>query len=298
MFCITCSNGNIRGYTKAIRYSDGKIVPYQTFYLRRHELGTGDHHHLHPEFHEDVFGFLSFTFFRGKANSLATGTLCVMVGMDVQDTLFRHTYAHVKHVHWGTQLHFVIFYGTSMTTKSIILNLYRTTTCWTRVWRVKIGKLMSRTNYFANNMRIGEASNPGPTQEQDNYRLAFVNPTAILHRVSDVMDLQSDIVALAETSATAPTQIKVAQTSKQYGYSCTWSPPVDSQKQRLDGEISFRGLASGTGFISKLPIRQHRSKEHISEHHRTRLHFRIHHSSYGGFVWIPTEYSRGGWIYR
>ena len=94
-----------------------------------------------------------------------------------------------------------------------------------------------------------------------------------MHRVPELIELESDVAALAETSATTPVQNKVARTSRTYGYSCSWSPPVDSQKQRLDGEISLRGLASGTGFVSRLPIRQHRSMKHIGDRHRTRLHF-------------------------
>ena len=105
------------------------------------------------------------------------------------------------------------------------------------------------------------------------FKITFVNPTTILHRVADFMQLDSDVIALAETSATAPVQNKVAQSCRSQGYSCCFSPPVDSQKKRLDGEISLRGLASGTGFISRLPIRNHRHPKYVSEHHKTRLHF-------------------------
>ena len=121
--------------------------------------------------------------------------------------------------------------------------------------------------------RIGEASNPGPKNDRENFRISFVNPTTILHRAADLMRLQSDVVALAETSATRPVQNKVAQACRPQGYSCCFSPPVDSQKQRLDGEVSLRGLASGTGFISRLPIRDHRNSQFVSQHHKTRLHF-------------------------
>ena len=103
------------------------------------------------------------------------------------------------------------------------------------------------TLYIGSGNRIGEAKNPGPSQqERDHFRLALVNPTTILHRKHDLLQLNADALALAETSATAKAQWETIRDFRSHHHACLFSAPVDNQKQRLDGETSWRGQASGT----------------------------------------------------
>jgi len=127
---------------------------------------------------------------------------------------------------------------------------------------------------FGNGVRIGEAKNPGPTESNmENFRLALVNPTTLLHRKEDLLQLNADAIALAETSATAKVQIQTIQDFRSSKHSCVFSAPVDNQKQRLDGDTSLRGQAAGTAVIARVPIRAYRHEVEISPRFHTRLQF-------------------------
>ena len=97
--------------------------------------------------------------------------------------------------------------------------------------------------------RVGEASNPGPI------RMAVVNPTAVLKKVPDLMELGADIICAAETSATQITQQTVTKSFSQHGVRSFWSPPVASQFETMDGRPSFRGEALGSAVFTSLPAR-------------------------------------------
>ena len=128
-----------------------------------------------------------------------------------------------------------------------------------------------QNHYFGNGSRIGEADNPGPQICSEEYQIALINPTSLPNRTKDLLELQADVIALAETSATLPVQRECAKNFRTHGYSCAFSQPVDSQKQRLDGEISRRGLAAGTAILSKAPLRQYRKPDFPSPQFNTRL---------------------------
>ena len=123
-------------------------------------------------------------------------------------------------------------------------------------------------NPFGSGKRIGEASNPGPDTP---FTISLVNPTSILTRSQDIADLQSDVTALSETSATSSVQFQFRQAMRAHGQSCLYSAPVGSQKQRLDGLISDRGLASGTAVVSRVPMRPYLPQTPVGEQHSTRL---------------------------
>ena len=97
--------------------------------------------------------------------------------------------------------------------------------------------------------RVGEASNPGP------FRLTVVNPTAILRKVGDLLELKADLFCVSETSATVITQSQVTQSFFKAGFRSFWSLPVQSQFETTDNRPSLRGEALGTAIFSKIPAR-------------------------------------------
>ena len=130
------------------------------------------------------------------------------------------------------------------------------------------------TWYFGNGTRIGEAKNPGPKlSDRDNFRLALVNPTTLLHRKADILQLDADVIALAETSATAKVQHETMRSFRENHHSCLFSTPVDNQKQRLDGDTSLRGQAAGTAVIARIPMRAYRHEEPLTPIFQTRIQF-------------------------
>ena len=103
-------------------------------------------------------------------------------------------------------------------------------------------------------VRVGEAQQPGPL------RFALINPTSIVSKISQFDSLVTehavDIICASETSATAKAQKLFSQQVRSVcNLKSLWSPPVDNQFDRLDGEGSLRGRASGVGVFSKFPCR-------------------------------------------
>ena len=101
---------------------------------------------------------------------------------------------------------------------------------------------------------VGQASNPGPGK----LRLAIVNPTAVLKKVGDLLELGANIIVAAETSETELTQKQVTQSFLQKKFRCFWSPPVQSQFDTQDSRPSFRGEALGTAIFTSIPARRAR----------------------------------------
>ena len=97
--------------------------------------------------------------------------------------------------------------------------------------------------------RVGEAAHPGPC------RCAIFNPTAILRKVGDLLELKADFYCLSETSATTITQQQVSKCLFQANYRCFWSPPVASQFETIDKRPSLRGEALGTAIFSRFHAR-------------------------------------------
>ena len=107
-------------------------------------------------------------------------------------------------------------------------------------------------------VRVGEAKHPGPESFID---LCLVNPTALANRKNLLLSLQSDILCLAETSATALIQQEVFQSFQDTSYSIYWGHPVDDKVKvsaLRDGKPSRRGEALGTAIFTRAPSRRSR----------------------------------------
>ncbi|CAE7774452.1 unnamed protein product, partial [Symbiodinium sp. CCMP2456] len=85
-----------------------------------------------------------------------------------------------------------------------------------------------------------------------DFRLAVVNPTAVLGKEADILDLQQDMVLLSETSAVERAQRLAASAFGKAQCYSQWSPPVPPH---ATGQDSLRGHAEGTAVISKYPLR-------------------------------------------
>ena len=117
---------------------------------------------------------------------------------------------------------------------------------------------LQRDHNYLNGIRIGEACQPGPECFVD---LCLVNPTAIANKKEALTQLNADILALAETSATSMLQSEFNQAIRHTPYSMIWGVPVeDKVKTSLlrDGRPSRRGEALGTAVMTRVPFRQSR----------------------------------------
>ena len=130
------------------------------------------------------------------------------------------------------------------------------------------------TAFFQTQIRIGEASNPGPSSNSgQGFRFALVNPTTVLHREAAIDKLQVHCLALAETSATKLTQQQVTNAMKQRGYTTSWGAPVDNHKATLSSHESLRGQAAGVAFMAKVPLKPFRNENPPTALQGTRVHF-------------------------
>ena len=102
--------------------------------------------------------------------------------------------------------------------------------------------------------RVGEAQNPGP----DPFKLAIINPTAVLGKINDICTLECHMVALSENSATKSVQLETSQTWRNKGFKSIWSAPVAAHTWTFKEDEAKRGQASGVSIHSILPIRQSR----------------------------------------
>ena len=108
-------------------------------------------------------------------------------------------------------------------------------------------------------VRIGEAANPGPQRNKNaEIRIAVCNPHAIRSHKYEILQLQSEIVFVAESSATRAVQSEFQNNIAKNGFHCYWSPPVDSKYQTDQNEFSLRGEPLGTVVLTKLPSRKSR----------------------------------------
>ena len=121
----------------------------------------------------------------------------------------------------------------------------------------KVIEVFEPTFFTTKWQRLGEALNPGPLKV-DQFRIEFVNPTTVLNRETSIMDLDLDLLGMAETSATRPVQNQVQLNLKKAGYTCHWSHPVDNHRPMINAQISMRGVASGVAVVSRIPTRQFR----------------------------------------
>ena len=102
-------------------------------------------------------------------------------------------------------------------------------------------------------MRIGEASNPGPSLTTTTVKFAVTNPTSIYQKASLARDLAVDMLMLSETAATCSVQTVESRNFRQYGFDSIWGSPVQPH-QHLSAD-SFKGVASGVSMHSVFPIR-------------------------------------------
>jgi len=120
------------------------------------------------------------------------------------------------------------------------------------------------THSYLHGTRVGEASNPGPKKKSAAVRIAVCNPHAILSHKKDILNFKSDIVFVAETSATKSTQSEFQFNIAKHGFKCYWSPPVEAKYQSILHEYSLRGEPLGAAVLTSLPSRDLRA--HIPSH--------------------------------
>ena len=102
-------------------------------------------------------------------------------------------------------------------------------------------------------VRIGEASHPGPSGEHE-VTVAVINPTAILNKHRELLELESNLILASETSATARTQQVVQSQLHRLGLTSRWGCPVAEQQETRAG-VCVRGLSIGTAAFTSLPSR-------------------------------------------
>lgn len=110
-------------------------------------------------------------------------------------------------------------------------------------------------------IRIGEASNPGPANTEQQLTFAILNPTVLTERQQDIIDLNADTICLAETSATATIQAEFNAFLSKTPYRANWGPPVKPQKAVVNPLMAIesrRGEALGTASLHRTPHRQPR----------------------------------------
>ena len=103
-------------------------------------------------------------------------------------------------------------------------------------------------------MRIGEASNPGPSLSSATATFAVSNPTSIYQKANLAKDLGVDTLMLAETAAAMSVQTLETTNFRKYGYDSIWGPPMQPHQHHQTD--SFKGIASGTSMHSVFPIRK------------------------------------------
>ena len=101
--------------------------------------------------------------------------------------------------------------------------------------------------------RFGEAANPGPGL--DSVTFAAINPTTILHKVPELLELGAHVVVASETAANRAVQSTVTRQLRQHKFRCHWGPPVPDRVNADTGRVGMRGAALGTAIFSALPSR-------------------------------------------
>ena len=101
--------------------------------------------------------------------------------------------------------------------------------------------------------RFGEATNPGPGL--DSVAFAAINPTTILHKVPELLELGAHVVVASETAANRAVQSTVTRQLRQHKFRCHWGPPVPDRVNADTGRVGMRGAALGTATFSALPSR-------------------------------------------
>ena len=95
--------------------------------------------------------------------------------------------------------------------------------------------------------RFGEATNPGPGL--DSVTFAAINPTTILHKVPELLELGAHVVVASETAANRAVQSTVTRQLRQHKFRCHWGPPVPDRVNADTGRVGMRGAALGTAIF-------------------------------------------------
>lgn len=101
----------------------------------------------------------------------------------------------------------------------------------------------------------GPPETPGSTSGLVTF--AITNPTSVLHKASDLANLNADCLVLSETSATSGVQAIASGEFRAVGYKTIWGNPVPQQLHAGNPD-SLRGAAIGVSIHAKLPIRSSR----------------------------------------
>ena len=107
-------------------------------------------------------------------------------------------------------------------------------------------------SWLLRGFRYGEALHPGPSV---SVTLAVVNPTTILHKTPELMELGADILVLSETAATRAVQHSVSRELRQRKFVAWWGSPCPDRVNVDTGRPGLRGAALGTAVITSLPSR-------------------------------------------
>ena len=107
--------------------------------------------------------------------------------------------------------------------------------------------------------RVGEASNPGPSNRPtSNLQICVFNPTALHGKTEDVLEMGADVYFVSETSATDYAQKILSRDFDKAGVKCFWSLAAPDKFATDDGRPSLRGDALGCAILSKIQSRSYR----------------------------------------
>lgn len=118
-----------------------------------------------------------------------------------------------------------------------------------------------RLPYFDRFQRIGEATNPGPSQNRtktEHLNIYHCNPTSLVGKENHFDHMLNGIHLISETSATQTAQKICTARFKHKNMKCLWSYPTNAYKQSA---ANLRGHAGGTAIVSPFPM--HRGLEPI-----------------------------------
>ena len=99
-------------------------------------------------------------------------------------------------------------------------------------------------------IRVGEACNPGPLSEILD--VANINPTQLLHKEDDIIQMGRGIYTISESSVTQAALQVLRPKLHKAGFFAKWSEPVEPVHAKTS---VLRGKASGVAILSTFPIR-------------------------------------------
>ena len=134
---------------------------------------------------------------------------------------------------------------------------------------------LARATHPMRGVRIGEASHPGPSTPRpqptllsywgaqpaptssrppsDRLTVVVANPTAVLGKVHELLELRAHVLLLAETSAVSSTQSTLTAQLRPHNFRCHWSAPVLPHNTSPGKVESRRGVAGGAAVLASLP---------------------------------------------